>query len=164
MRVVTFQPYPFEATYFSFEACLAGAMNHPLQPKAREDTEALAASRLVDAYWTDTDFVFQFSIGKCLHVFLREKRVAWEVSDTLPELESSNPEHVGSNPVLCRWSSGEHLMDRSSLVSARLNKEFWQLFVNEGLWLYFRGMEILYFAAVRYVESDRPFLYVGESD
>jgi hypothetical protein len=55
-------------------------------------------------------------------------------------------------------------MDRSRLIAERLGKEFRQLFVNEGLWLYFRGMETLFISAVRHVEADQLFSYVAESE
>jgi hypothetical protein len=164
MRVITCESYPFEATYKNPESAIAGGRNHPLQPKARADTEILAGSCIIDAFWTDTNFVLQFSNGKLLHVFLYGNRVAWEISDTPPTLVETALERIGADAVICRWGPevGEGIMDRSGLIQSRRGKSFRMLFVNEGLWLYCRGMEILYFAAVRSVEADGPFLYVSE--
>jgi hypothetical protein len=49
MRVLTFEPYPIDETYDSFESAIIGAENHPLLSKARADLEDLAGTRLVDS-------------------------------------------------------------------------------------------------------------------
>ena len=164
MRVITCQSYPFEATYESPAAAIAGGKNHKLQPKARADTKALAGSRVIDACWTANDFVLRFSNGKLLHVFLIGKRVAWETRDTPPDLEESDIERVGAEAVICRWGPevGDGIMDRSALIKARCGKAFQMLYVNEGLSLYCEGMGILWFTAVRDVDTGRPFLYLSE--
>ncbi len=61
MEAIPVDVYPLERSYRSAEAAIKGAMSNPRQPKARADSEELVGATIVDAHWTDTDFVIRFS-------------------------------------------------------------------------------------------------------
>jgi len=167
MRVIPVDVYPLTQTYDSFRAAVEGARSHPLQAKARTDTAKLSGASLIDACWTDTDFVLRLSSGLLLGVYVQGEKVTWEVADALPGLDESAVERVGSSPVLCRWRPGvgDYVMDRSALVSKRRGSVLERLFVNEfGLLVYCRGHMILWFQAVCRTDLGRSFLWVTEDD
>jgi hypothetical protein len=111
--------------------------------------------------------VLRFSNECSLRIHINAPEVIWDVAESVPPLECLDVERVGSPSVLCQWRPGvgDHVMDRSALVSKRRGSVFKQLFVNEmGLLVYFRGHAILWFCAVRHAKSKEPLLYVTEGD
>src|SRR5438552_15797594 len=105
MRVIPVDVYPLKEQYQhdSLAEAIAGAMHYPLQPKARSDTTRLQGAALIDACWTDTDFVLRFSDGKFLHIYIDGEELNWNLVDTAPALDESIIERVGAAAVLCRW-------------------------------------------------------------
>src|SRR5262245_11853989 len=144
MRVIPVEPYPLKETYGTFEGAVAGALRNPLQATAKEDTAKLAGSRIVDAWWTDTDCLIGFSNGRFLRVWAAGEVVEWLVTDSPPTLDASSIERIGVPPVSCNWPNlGEQIWDRSDLAAKRIGGEFQELFVTMGaLLVYCRGQMI----------------------
>lgn len=170
MRVIPVDVYPIGREYDTFEAAIAGANGNPLQPKARADSARLAGTTVVDACWTDTDFVIRFSNGQFLHIYVRSGAmhcgsVEWQVRETPPVMDEKEIQRVGAEPVIHRWrpSVGDYVQDCSALAAKRRGAPFQQLFVNElGLLVYCRGQMIWWFGAVRRTDLDQPVLSVSE--
>jgi hypothetical protein len=100
-----------------------------------------------------------------LHVFLSGDDVAWTVTDQAPPLDGKKAESVGAPPIILRWpTTGDSLMDRTVLATARIGREFKTLYVNEGLYVYCRGVSIWWFFGIRDSERHRPILYISEVD
>lgn len=152
-------------SYGSFEAALAGAMNHPLQPKAQSDGSKLLGSTFVDAFWTGSEFALGFSKGQWLHVFMANHHVRWILIGSKPNL-LGDVQRIDSPPMLLEWTTGgEGLMDRSSLIGARIGKEFVRLWVNEGgFYVYTKKQLILCFHAIFRTDTGEDLLYVTEDD
>jgi len=109
--------------------------------------------------------VLRFSSGLALHVYLEDDVVAWGVGERPDDLDEAALQRVGSPPVLCRWpaAAGDHVMDRSALISKRRGSVLEELFVNElGLLVYCRGHLILWFQAVLRTDLGQSFLWVTE--
>jgi hypothetical protein len=167
MRVIPVTTYPLKATYDSFAAAIAAAKADPLQPKAQSDSARLARAMVVDARWTDTDFVIEFSNTLFLHVYVHGEEVDWNVADTPPALDVSAVERAGDPAVMIRWGPevGDEILDRSDLVSRRRGSEFRLLFVSGPAFLvYCRGHRILWFQAVHRTDLDQSMLWVTEED
>jgi hypothetical protein len=167
MRVIPVDVYPLKRAYDSFAAAIIGAERHPFQPKARADTAKLAGAVVVDACWTDTDFIVRFSNGLYLQVFAEREQIRWEVTDAPPNLSEFDVERVGASVVTCRWRTGvgDSTMDRSALVAKRRRSQFERLFVNEGgLLMYCRAQPIWWFHVIRRTDLDQPFLFVTEDE
>ena len=168
MRIIPIDFYPLMKTYKSPEAAIEGAEDNPLQPRARADSMKLAGSTIVDAYWTDSDFVIRFSNERFLHIWACPGNAGWEVAETRPALDETKVRHVGAEPVTIRWPPNPDLrdspMDCSALTAKRRGAEFQRLFVNEQLSVYCRGQLIWDFYSVRHTSLNRPILYVSESD
>jgi len=165
MTSIPVRPYPFERTYDSFEAAIAGAERHPLQPKARSDTRWLLGASIAEAFWTDAEFVLGFSNGRWLHVFLHRSRVRWGVTETEPRL-GDPVQRIGSPPVVLDWGGdlGEVPEDRSSLAAARRGAEFTRLWFIDSLLVYTRGMPILWFSPIQRTDGGGDMLFVCEED
>ena len=154
-------------TYDSFAAAIAGALRHPLQRKAQADADRLSGTTMVDACWTDTDFVIRWSNDLLLHVYVDGEDVAWNLTKVPPRLGEGELERVGSPPVVLDWPRevGRRIMDRSAQTARRRGSEFARLFVNEMAFLvYCRGHLIWWFAPVRRTDLDRPMLFVAEEE
>jgi len=167
VRIIPVSNYPLKASYASFEAAIEGAKGNALQPKARTDTEKLAGTRVVDAYWSDTEFAIRFSNEKFLHIWAIPGEVGWDVVGDAPMANAADVQRVGAEPVVHRWATPvvDDVKDCSALVSKRRGAEFQQLFVNEmGLLVYCRRKLIWRFAAVRRQDLDQPILSVSECD
>jgi hypothetical protein len=167
MRVIPVDSYYSVKGYDSLEAAIEGAYSHPEQAQARDDTERLAGSRVVDAYWTDSDCVIRFTNELLLHIRAEVDSVVWETVDRPPELDHIAIERVGAPPIVGRWRSdiGDRILDRSALAAKRRGREFKMLFVNEvGLYVYCRGVLIWMFQSVRRTDLDQPMLWVTEAD
>ena len=119
---------------------------------------------MLDAWWTDTDFVFRFSNDRFLHIFVTEASpaVAWQLDTTPPLLPECALERIGSPPVLIRWpSAAVTALDRSALSTKRRGCRFRLLFVNQsGLLLYLQDCPTWGFHPVRRADLDQPVLYV----
>jgi len=165
VRVIPVEPYPVQETYSTFEGAIAGAMLHPLQPKAQADTAALLKARVTDAWWTDRDCVVQFSNERFLHVWADGQLVQWVVTNTPPALDVA-VERIGSPAALCRWPVvGDKVWDRSALAAKRLGSEFVRLFVTGGaLLVYCRGHLIWWFSAARRTDIDLSILHACEDE
>jgi len=166
MRTLAVESFPLRESYGSFEGAIAGALNDPLQPKAKADTVKVLGSCVEDAWGTDTDCAIQFSNGIWLHIRVEDEAVSWSLLETSPSLAVPEPERVGSPAVTLRWPNvGDHIMNRSELAAKRIGSEFTRLFVTSGaLLVYCRGQLIWWFSAVRQTETGRPFLFVTEDD
>lgn len=169
MRIIPVTTYPLRKTYKTAEAAIEGAKNHPLQPNARADASKLAGTMVVDAYWTDTDFVIRFSNEQLLHIWACLDEIRWEVSETPPMVKEGEVRRVGSEPVVYRWRPGpgfgDQIHDWSTLTAKRRGAEFQRLFVNEGgLLVYVRGHLIWCFMVIRRTDCDQPILYVEEEN
>jgi hypothetical protein len=166
MRSIPVESYPLRESYDSFEGAIAGALNDPLQPKAKADTARLLGSRIEDAWWTDTDCVIRFSTGLLLHIRADTGAVSWDLVDFPPQFDESKPERIGAPTVLLRWSNEiAGPMNRSELAAKRIGAEVEQLFVTTGtLLVYCRDQLIWWFMAVRQTETGQPILYVTEDD
>lgn len=166
MRIIPVESYPLRESYDSFGGAIAGALNDPLQPKAKADTVKLLGSRVEDAWWTDTACVIRFSNGLWLHIRVEDEAVCWSLLEVPPSLAVPEPVRIGSPAVMLRWPNmGDHVMNRSELAAKRLGSEFTQLFVTSGaLLVYCRGQLIWWFSAVRQTETGCPFLFVTEGD
>lgn len=165
-RVVPVEPYPLRESYDTFEGAIAGPLRDSLQPKARADTARLLGSRVMGAWWTDTDCVIRFSNGLLLHVRVDLGGVSWELVDAPPELVESETERIGAPAVTLRWPVvGDRVMDRAELAAKRMGSEFEQLFVTSGtLLVYCRGQLIWWFSAVRRTDTGQPLLFITEDD
>jgi hypothetical protein len=161
VRVIPVEPYPFE-TYPSFEGAITGALRHPLQSQARADTAALLNTRVADTWWTDTDYVVEFSNGRLLHVWADGQVARWVVTETPPALDAV--ERIGAPAALCQWPVvGDAVWDRSALAAKRLGSEFVRLFVTGGaLLVYCRGQLIWWFSAARRTDLGVSILHVCE--
>jgi hypothetical protein len=172
MRIMPVDAYPLKKEYGSPKAAMEGAKNNPLQPIARTDAEELLGTTIVDAYWTDTDFVIRFSNQRFLHIRVALDAcqlgdVRWEVLEAPPAIRENELQRVGAEPVIHRWRPelGDHVHDCSALTTKRIGAEFERLFVNEaGLLVYFRGRSIWFFSAIRRTDLDQPILFVAEND
>ena len=166
MRTITVEPYPLRESYGSFEGAIAGALNDPLQPRAKADTARLLGSRIEDAWWTDTDCVIQFSNGLLLHIGVDGETLSWLLLEAPPPLDETAIERIGAPAVALCWPNlGDHVMDRSALAAKRLGCEFTLLCVTTGcLLVYCRGRLIWWFSAVRQTDTGRSLLFVTEDD
>jgi hypothetical protein len=166
MRTIPVETYPLKKTYKTAEAAIEGAKNNPLQPMARADSDRLTGTSVVDACWTDTDFVIRFSNERFLHIWTCLEEVQWEVLECPPVLNKNEVQRVGAEPVVYCWQRlGDRVHDSSALTAKRRGAEFQRLFVNEGgLLVYLRGHLIWHFAAIRRTDLDQPILLVDEMD
>ena len=166
VRIIPVEPYPVQETYSSFAAGVAGALRHPLQLQAQEDTATLLNARVADTWWTDTDCVVEFSNDRLLHVWADGQVARWVVTETPPVLGRSAVERIGAPAVLCKWPVvGDEVWDRSALAAKRLGSEFVRLFVTGGaLLVYCRGQLIWWFSAVRRTDMGVPILHVSEGE
>ncbi len=166
MRVIPVEPYSVQETFPSFEGAIAGALRHPLQPQAQSDTAALLKARVADTWWTDTDFVVQFSNERLLHVWANDQVARWSVTYSPPVLDGAAVERIGAPAVLCRWPVvGDEVWDRSGLAAKRLGSEFVRLFVaGSALLVYCRGQLIWWFSAVKRTDLGLSILHVSEDD
>jgi hypothetical protein len=167
MRTIPVETHPLTKAFGSAVAAIKGAINHPLQPKARADSTRLEGTTIVDAFWTDTDFVIRFSNEFLLHVSVEHEGVRWSVSPVPPHLTETSVERVGAPAAMFRWKPhvGDHIMDRSELVAKRRGRPFQRLYANEmGLLVYCESQLILAFAAIRRTDFNRSLLFVSEMD
>ena len=166
MRTISVDSYPLRESYGSFAGAIAGALNDPLQPKAKADTAQLLGARVEDAWWTDTDCVIRFSNSLLLHIRVEAEALSWQLLEAPPLLEETAIERIGAPAVALRWPNlGDHIMDRSALAAKRLGCEFTLLFVTTGhLLVYCRGQMIWWFSAIRRTDTGRSFLFVTEDD
>jgi len=166
MQAIPIAGYPLERTYRTAKAAIEGAKNNPRQPKARADSARLAGATVVDACWTDTEFIVRFSNAMFLHIWVYPGQVQWKITDTQPDIAGSQVQRVGAAPMIFRWErAGDGCVDCSALVAKRRGAEFQQLFVNEfGLLVYLRGQLIWQFGVVRRTDTGQPILYVCEGD
>jgi hypothetical protein len=167
MRIIPVESFPPPEGYDTIDAAIAGAMKHPRQSQAVSDTSRLRGAAIVDACWTDTDFVIRFSNGRLLHVFVSGQIVDWRVTESMPDVDDSQFERVGAEPVTLRWrsSGGDEVLDRSAMTAKRRGCDVERLFVNElGFLVDCRGQLIWWFMAVRRRDSGCAFLHVSESD
>jgi len=169
MRIIPVESCPQKKAYESFEAAIEGAQNNPLQPRARADSERLIGATVVDAYWTDRQFVVRFSNEQFLHIWACPEELKWEVTKFAPVIPERDVRRIGDEPVVHRWrpgpALGDHVQDCSALVAKRRGAEFQQLFVNQfGLWVYLRGHLVWHFGAIRRTDLDQPILAVCEDD
>jgi hypothetical protein len=167
MKSIPVKSYPFERTYSSAAAAIAGAENHPLQPKAKSDAKRLEGTTLIDGYWTLADFFLRFSNELWLHVFVESGHVRWTIAEMPPGLKDTQVERVGAAPVVLDWGGevGESPMDRSNLLAKRRGAEFKNLWVNEcGLLVYTRRQPILSFHACYRRDTGEDVLHVCEDD
>ena len=62
---------------------------------------------LVDAHWTDTDFVIRFSNTRLLHIWACPGQVRWQIVDTPPEIAENRVRRVGAasaiRPLAICW-------------------------------------------------------------
>jgi hypothetical protein len=167
VRIIPVTNYPLKSSYGSFEAAIEGATRNPLQPKAQADSENLAGTTVVDAYWNDVEFAIRFSNERFLHIWACPGEVGWEIVEDPPVVDESDVQRVGAEPVIHRWAAPlvDEVKDCSTLVCKRRGAEFQRLFVNEiGLLVYCRRRLIWRFAAVRREDRDQPILSVSEGD
>jgi hypothetical protein len=166
VRIIPVEPYPLQDTYATFEGAIAGALRHPLQALAQADTAAFFGASVADAWWTDTDYVVQFSNGRLLHIWADGEVARWTVTHTAPTLDAAM-ERIGAPAVLCRWPPvlGDRVWDRSALAAKRVGSEFVRLFVTGGAMLvYCRGQLIWWFSAVRRTDLGVSILHVCEEE
>lgn len=159
------EPFPISKTYNSPWAAVAGAHRHPLQKQALSDTERLAGSSLVDASWSESDFVMTFSNGRFLHVYLEGSELRWQVLGSKPCIEV--PLTIGAPPKKLLWPRdvGVHEMDCSKLIESRIGHRFTRLFVNRmGLWVYLKSHLILVFGPILRTDTRQSWLHVSESE
>jgi hypothetical protein len=165
VRFVAVDSYPLCESYDSFEGAIAGALNAPLQSKAKADTERLLGSQVADACWTDTECVIRFSNGIFLHISVEAETLSWQLADVQPTL-SDTVESIGAPAVTLRWpAQADYVMDRSALAANRVACEFIRLFTTNGaLLICCRGRLIWWFTAIRRLDTGKSFLFVTEED
>jgi hypothetical protein len=157
--------YPLKRAFQSIQAAVAHAMSHPCLPDARRDGEKLAGSCLVDACWTLRAWTLRFDNGYCLGIWPDGSEVRWHLSLADAQPDEGIIERVGALPRLLRWPGwiGVRPMDCSLLIAKRRGASFERLFINDyGLFVYFRGLLILQFYAVRRVADGESMLFVCE--
>ena len=103
MRVIPVDSFPVRKSYSTIESAIAAAVSHPLQRKAQADSARLSGTTLLDACWTDTDFVILWSNELLLHIFLEREDVHWTVRKDSPAINGSRREQGESSPVVLRW-------------------------------------------------------------
>lgn len=167
-REIPVKGFPIRQAYDSFEAAIAAANTHCMQPQARADSARLKGTHFIDAYWNDANHWLRFSNGRVLHVTVDREVVRWVVMESVvAEDMPACIERVGAQPVLLDWSGtvGKRPMNCSALIASRRGAEFQQLFVNElGLWVYLRGHLILWYMSIQRTDTLESLLYVSESD
>lgn len=164
MRTIDVEPYSLRERYNSFEEGITGALRDPLQPKAKADSARLLGSHIVNAWWTDKDFVICFSNGLSLHIRVEGETLSWSLKETFSPFDES--QGLGTPAVMLNWPNGrDHLMDRSELVTKRLGSEFERLFVTAGaLLVYCRSQLIWWFSPARQTNTRQSILFVNEDD
>jgi hypothetical protein len=170
MCVIPVDSYPIAPTFSSAEKAIQHAKSYPPLAKARADEQLVLGSQIINAFWSDTDFVTRFSNGRLLHVFVDPKEagrsVKWCILDSEPKLPNAELRQVGSPAVILKFSrAGEYLMDCSMMITARRGKDVRQFFVNElGFYLYTPKQSILCFGSVFRTDTGDNLLYVHEED
>jgi len=166
MQVIPVRPYPIKG-HPTAAAAIAATQRHPLQARARADPERLGGSDIIDATWTDEEFVIRFAHGLYLRIFVDGESVDWRLEQATRPWYEGVAERVGAVPVICRWQPDfvDVVMDRSAMVAMRRGITFEKLFVNElGLLVYCKGQRIWWFQSVHRIDLNKPFLLVTEGE
>lgn len=165
MNSIPVKPCRAIISHGSIREAIDFANSHPLQSQAKADSDLLAGAKLEEAFWTATEFVFRFSNGKNLHVYLQNGYVHWRVCAELPVV--ANRLTIGAEAVVFRWPGevGDHPMDCSDMIKRRINSEFRKLFVNDlGLLVYLKNVLILYISVVERTDNGAQILHVSEGE
>ena len=168
MREIAVDVYPVTPTFSSAEAAIAHAKSYPPLIKAKADEKLVRDAQMVDAFWTDADFVIRFSNGRFLHVFVNPKEarmnVEWRLLDNQPITIDEELGRVGSPAVVLNFPKGDrYVMDRSAIISSRLGKQAMRFFVSElGFRLYAPQLPILCFNCIYRSKNHENLLFVHE--
>ena len=166
MSTIPVKPYPWPTSQ-TFDEAIDRATNHPLQALAKADTAALQGSSLVSARWSATGSLLEFSNTLWLHIFVSDSKVSWTLQGAKPEITDDLIDGIGSPCVTLNWggSVGAVPMNISELMAKRMAASFKLLYVNDtGLFIYFRGHDILCFYAVCRTDTDKDMLYLFEDE
>jgi len=167
MESIPVKSHPYRQTFDSVEHAVRHAMSHPLQSRAASDAERLADTRLIDGYWSFSDFILGFSNKQWLHIFVSGTEVRWQLLDS-QSVPSVEPEfRIGAPPIQLDWQGwiGVRPMNASELVAKRIGAELTKLFINHtGFFVYFRGHLVFEFHAAYRTETGEDMLYVVEDD
>jgi hypothetical protein len=170
MISIPVDPYPIAPTFSSMAEAIRHAESYLPLAKAKADEQLVFGSYIVDAYWSDTDFVIRFSNGRFFHIFIgaegTNRSIRWGILDSEPKLPEAELMRVGSPPVILVFRRDlKYTMDRSAMIQARRGQEVKRFFVNEQcFYLYTSGQGILCFDVVLRRDTGGDLLYVYEED
>ena len=138
-------------------------MTHPLRPKLDGYIEALAGTQLLDAKWSETQFLFHFSNGLSLDVTLDEHDICWSLEESSQRISTELP----SLPICFDWggSIGIRTEDVPRFVATRIGCDFVNLCVNDDyFYVYFRRKLILSFSTAFRTDTGEPLFYICEDE
>jgi hypothetical protein len=170
MRTISVDSYPITRTSASAPEAVRLAKSHPPLSKARADEQCAVGGQLIDAFWTDTDFVIRLSTCRLLHIFVDPKNagshVNWQILDAEPIFAGAELMRVGTPPVRLKFPrAGECIMDCSKMIAARRGGNVQRFFVSElGFYLYMPQQRILCFFSVFRTDTGENLLYVHEEE
>ncbi len=165
MTPIPVKPCRAVSSHASIREAIDFANSHPLQSQAKKDSELLIGAELQEAFWSATEFVFRFSNGMNLHVYVHDEKVCWRVCEKSPAVK--NRQTIGAEAVVFRWPGeiGDQPMDCSDMIQRRIGAQFQKIFVNElGLWAYMKGFLILHFSLVQRSDTSARIFYICESE
>jgi hypothetical protein len=70
--------------YSTPEEAINATLNHPLKNRLKSDTAKLKGTKITEGYWTENDFIINFSNNLWIHVYSEDDIVKWTISETKP--------------------------------------------------------------------------------